>query len=395
VPVGSAEPGLESAESVRPETSEKFVVRALVDTRQGVPERVDGAQVFSQPRIEALQTCIGSPANGDAARVRKLLNGSKLKAMGLTGKSVAIAIADTGINLQHLKAKIGKLPAFDAANSWTLPTSTSAPGKYPVNHGTMCAYDALIMAPSATLIDVPILRNASAGGSSMAGTLAAALQAYAHLLARRSVSFAAGDLGKYAGLVINNSWGVYDPSWDFPAGHPGRYIDNPRHPFNLLVGVMAISGIDMVFAAGNCGADCPDGRCSATTETIMGANALGDVLTVGGCDVGDLRVGYSSQGPSIAGMMPNKPDITAYTHFLGSEAFGGGVPDSGTSTACPVVAGCLAAIRTKLPHTTTPPSSLISNVHLTARAVGGQSGWNADYGHGILDPLALAQSLGL
>ena len=77
----------------------------------------------------------------------------------------------------------------------------------------------------------------------MSGTLAAAVLAYSHLLARWGVAFGPGDLGKYVGLVISNSWGVFDPSWDFPAGHPGRYIDNPRHPFNLLVGVLASSGM--------------------------------------------------------------------------------------------------------------------------------------------------------
>jgi hypothetical protein len=45
---------------------------------------------------------------------------------------------------------------------------------------------------------------------------------------------------------------------------------------------------------------------------------------------------------------PDKPDITGYTHFLGSEAFGAGSPDAGTSAACPVAAGCAAALRTKL-----------------------------------------------
>lgn len=156
------------------------------------------------------------------------------------------------------------------------------------------------------------------------------------------------------------------------------------------------SGIDIVFAAGNCGAQCPDNRCVATTNTITGANAHDDVLTIAGCDTGDQRVGYSSQGPSIAGMPQDKPDVTAYTHFLGSEAFGVNTPDSGTSAACPIAAGCIAALRTSLPHSATPPKALISQVELTARQIAPYTaGWNKDYGYGIIDPVAIAQSLGL
>jgi hypothetical protein len=223
-----------------------------------------------------------------------------------------------------------------------------------------------------------------------------ALQAYAHLIARWGVLFAAGGTSRYKGLVVSNSWGIYHPSWDFPAGHPGRYIDNPNHPFMGLVAVLARAGADIVFAAGNCGSQCASGRCQGrTTETIMGANASADVLTLAGCDTADARVGYSSQGPAIAGMFQQKPDVTAYTHFLGSEAFGAGSPDTGTSTACPVAAGCIAAIRTKVPWQTNPPANLIAQITATARQVAGPAGWNADYGHGIIDPDTAAATLGV
>jgi hypothetical protein len=56
----------------------------------------------------------------------------------------------------------------------------------------MCAYDALIGAPEATLIDVAVL-----------GTF---------------------------DVVVTNSWGVYDPIDDVP---PGSYIANPKHAFNI------------------------------------------------------------------------------------------------------------------------------------------------------------------
>ena len=119
------------------------------------------------------------------------------------------------------------------------------------------------------------------------------------------------------------------------------------------------------------------------------------MLTLGGCDISDQIVGYSSQGPSIANMFQQKPDVAAYTHFLGSEAFGPGSPDSGTSAACPVAAGCVAAMRTKISFSATPPANLFAQIRATARAVAGQAGWQPDFGHGIIDPDATATSLGV
>ena len=51
----------------------------------------------------------------------------------------------------------------------------------------------------------------------------------------------------------------------------------------------------------------------------------------------------------------------------------------GASTACPVGAGCAAALRTKLPPGTIPPAKLFAQLRSTA----------------MLDPLSAAQSLGL
>jgi hypothetical protein len=230
----------------------------------------------------------------------------------------------------------------------------------------------------------------------MGGTLSVAVLAYAQLLASWAVQFAPGGLHQYKALVVSNSWGIFHPSWDFPDGHPGRYCDNPRHPFHLLVSALSGAGADIVFAAGNCGTECADGRCKTRTQgAIMGASAHRDVLTLAGCDTSDRRVGYSSQGPSIAGMYPDKPDVTAYTHFLGSEAFGLNDPDTGTSAACPVAAGCIAAIRTKRGPSVTPPAALNDQLRATARGVVPGGGWNGDYGHGIIDPFSTALSLGL
>jgi hypothetical protein len=398
VPLGSGLVSEMSVELTEPAISRKFAVRAIIEAKDlaSVPEKVGDDEVFSDTLIEPFQTCAGDPPVGGVADVQNRLGATKLALNGLDGNHVAIAIMDTGINLAHLGNQLGNWPRFDAANSWTPPGVGTLPGQHQLGHGTMCAFDALIMAPDATLLDYPVLRSPAPGGAASSGTIGVALVAYAQLMANFAVAFAPGGAAKYNALVVSNSWGLYHPSADFPAGHRGRYIDNPNHPFHLVVTALARSGADIVFAAGNCGSQCPSPFCQTrTVGTIMGANAHPDVLTLAGCDTNDDRVGYSSQGPSIANMPPQKPDVTAYTHFLGSEALGAGSPDGGTSTACPVAAGCIAAIRTKVSPFSTTPSGLIAQIHTMARKKPGQVGWNADYGHGIIDPAALGSSLGL
>jgi len=396
VPIGVSEQS-SGLESLGPDTSQDFAVRGFmdVDSPDDIPEEANGRPIFADPLIEPFITCATTPPVGSDADVKTKLQIAQLHAKGLDGTKVAVAILDTGINVAHLQTKLGALPRHDVANSWTPPGSAVSPFKHPVGHGTMCAYDVLLAAPNATLLDFPILAGTVPGGAMVGRTLSLALLGYAQLLAFWAVAFAPGGGPKYSALVVNNSWGIYHPSSDFPAGHRGRYCDNPRHPFNVVVAALAASA-DIVFAAGNCGADCASSKCkSRVTETIMGANAHPEVLTLAGCDTNDARVGYSSQGPSIAGMYQQKPDLTAYTHFLGSEASGAGQPDTGTSTACPVAAGCIAAIRTKEPALNTPPVNLFAQLRATARVVSPAAGWNADYGHGILDAVAAAQSLGL
>lgn len=398
IPIGSGVPGVEMA-TVLPDVSEKFAIRGYldVDGQTDIPSAAGTAAVYSDPRIAPMLTCGGSAPLGNAAAVAKKLNVAGLAARGLDGTDVAIAIVDTGINLAFVASKLAATPLFDAAASWSPPgTPPPNPGAWPVAHGSMCAFDALIAAPKATLVDFPVLTaNYPGGGSVMSGTLSAAIAAYGYML----TAWASGPLTSYKALIASNSWGLYHPSWDFPAGHPGRYCDNPGHPFNVQLGAASRAGIDIVFAVGNCGAPCADNRCQGrTTGSIMGASAMADVLTVAGCDLNDNRVGYSSQGPSIANMYSQKPDITGYTHFLGSEAFGSGTPDSGTSAACPVLAGCVAALRTSAsipPRTVMSPAALCNALRMSARPKPAAQGWNGDYGFGIVDPSAAATAIGI
>jgi hypothetical protein len=371
-----------------PAKSPEFIIRGEVDSEN--LGALANEPAFADPKIAAFPTCADDAAVGTASNVAAAIRAGDLHTAGLDGSDVAIAIMDSGINVAHLKS-VGVRPALDTKYAWVPSGVSTKAGKHPVHHGTMCAYDALIAAPKATLLDFPILLSRTPGGSSMEGFLSDALQAYSYLMQSMRESG-----WPYRSLVINNSWGMYHESWDFPKGHAGRYADNPNHPFNTIVGTLVRAGADVLFAAGNCGEQCPSDKCEGVTKhTIMGANAHPDVLTVAGANVRKERVGYSSQGPSIPGMKHTKPDLTSFTHFAGSQAFGDDVPDSGTSAACPVAAGCVAALRTKMGPSKLAPDDLSRELRADAKQPRGSAGWNRNYGYGIMSTYETAERLSI
>ncbi|MBA3811935.1 MAG: S8 family serine peptidase [Caulobacteraceae bacterium] len=387
IPIGNATSEGMMLEAMTPQGSQGFVVRGTVDIDPSdPPSTVDGVAIFADPPIDLTIVCPGDAPVGNAQDVATALDVPGLNAKGLTGQNVAIGVMDNGINLTFLSTALGWTPALDTGNSWNMPGSGGSAGGYPTDHGSMCAFDALIAAPNATLVDFAIM---GPGG----GRLSDALAAYSQVLSSWAISGSGGGLSQYNAVVLTNSWSIMNPAADFPPGSPGRYVDNPNHPLNLMVAAVVRAGVDVVFCAGNCGADCPDSRCGATSGSICGANALDMVLTIAGCDTTGARVGYSSQGPSIAGMYQEKPDVTAYTHFLGSQAFGAGSADSGTSAACPVAAGCVAAIRTLTARGI--DSNTVFGALRANTGASGTAGWDADYGFGIVNPVAAATSLGL
>jgi subtilisin family serine protease len=415
------------ANDLKPENSRYFVIRGFVKARgPQLPRNIDDLELYSDPSIHTLLTCGTDPAVGSVVDLRNNLGTTKLAAqlpMPLDGAGVAVAMVDSGIFLQHLTRvnlltglnealrmrprsahplpprPLGDPPILDVINSWTPPRVVTPPGGHRIGHGTMCAYNVLAVAPRARLLDYPSLIAQPGAGRTVPGTVGAATQAYALLIAFWINNPAMAV--PYRALVVNNSWGIFHPCEEYVSpGQPGRFIDDPFHLFHVLVWYLAKLGADIVFAAGNGGMPCPAPPfLHLTTGSIRGANAYKEVLTVAGCDVNDSRVGYSSQGPAVAMFplpTPEKPDLAAYTHFLGSQVFGERQPDGGTSTACPIAAGCVAALRShpNIAPAAVPPAALFGVLRNTARQVGA-AGWNRDYGYGIIDPVAAARFLGV
>lgn len=377
------QPPVETTYLVRAEVPEESAEEAA----EALMKKSGVKMVFADVQIQPQLICPGSPPLGDHNDVERLLCTSALRSAGADGDGVLVAIVDTGINMAHLNAR-GKNPGFDAARSW-VPRAGLTPGSLPVGHGTMCAFDVCIAAPKCTLLDIALLQSNASGATVMEGFLSDAVRAYNHLI---NVMRARRRPGETRSLVVNNSWGMFHPSWDFPVGHPGNYSDNPNHPFNRIVGTLAGHGADILFAAGNCGSDCPDGRCQGvTSRAIYGANSHRHVTCVAGVDTSKQRVGYSAKGPGR--LVRNKPDISGYTHFAGSGVY---AADGGTSAACPVVAGVFAAIRTKRPYVagnaSRTPDAIRNLVTSTAQDLGA-SGYDFDHGFGVVSGCRIARRL--
>jgi hypothetical protein len=391
--VSIKERGEKAHSLLAPENSKKFLIRAYVAPASlAEPRFNDGEPIWSDPDLRGYDYP-ENESRGDTNAVRQDLNTATLQDNDLYGGDVAVAIVDTGIYRRHLARQLGFNPALDVGNSWTPPTVATRPGFNRIGHGTMCAYGVLAVAPNVTLLDYPLLLGRPAGEHTVSATIGEMMRGYFVLILRwafRAITQNA--------LVVNNSWGIFHPSLDeFAPNDPRRYIDNPNHIFRLYIQVLTALGADVVFAAGNCGAGCPSAVClQRVAGTIMGANAYTEVLTLAGCDIYDVRICYSSQGPSIAGMPPQKPDVTAYTQFLGSKTRRGPrgfEPDTGTSTACAVASGCIAALRTRQSPMMTNPAAMIVVLQATAQPAGAVP--NFDYGYGIIRPVAAGQSLGI
>lgn len=370
-------------------TSTTYIVRGEVDEAQvpALRAREDVVGVFSDPVIEPCIVCASSAPVGTDLDVETLLCANSMRKCGMDGTGVLVAIVDSGVNMTYLNNH-GKTPGFNAAWSWAY-TSGLTPGSMPVDHGTMVAFDVCIAAPKCTILDIALLHPIQATPSGFGGLLSDAVKAYAHLL---DIMMLPLRIGQKRSMVVNNSWGMFNPSWDYPVSDPGNYSDNPNHPFNIAVASLEIGGADIVFAAGNCGADCPDSRCQGiTSNTIYGANGHPQVLTVGGVDTTQNRVGYSAIGPGR--LATNKPDVCGYTHFTGSEVY---TADGGTSAAAPVVTGVVAAVRSKRPRdaadATTSPAAIRSLITSTANDLG-TSGFDFMHGHGVVDTCEIGEKV--
>jgi hypothetical protein len=200
-------------------------------------------------------------------------------------------------------------------------------------------------------------------------------------------------LPRYQGpWVLCNAWAVYNLAQDPPPPNPYNYSQNPFNLMNLGVAQLPRAGLaDVVFAAGNCGQFCADGRCGPTNigpgRSIHGVAAIADVLTVGAVRSDRIWLGYSSQGPAPPAFASAKPDLCAPSQFANPTDWERSY--TGSSTACALATAAMAAARSfPLTRALSPPA-LRARAVATARAPVGAAVPNERLGAGIIDIDAL------
>jgi subtilisin family serine protease len=294
--------------------------------------------------------CASGTPKGTIADVAKYLRVDRLWSRGIRGRDVVIGIVDSGVNKT-------KVPAF--IGGWS-PTPGYTPGDAPSSsHGTMCAFDASGMAPDARIYDIALLQ--AQGGIS--GLLSDAVKAFQWAI----------DQYKADGTpqILSNSWGMFQQAW------APDYATNPNHPVTRKVVEAIDTGIIVLFAAGNCGSQCPSGKCGSDTgpgKSIWGANGHPMSITVGAANIREEWIGYTSQGP--AALDPKKPDFCAPSHFTGART-----SDNGTSAACPICAGVVALYRSHDPNLR--QGKVKKALQKTAKNLCA-SGWDPHSGYGMI-----------
>lgn len=327
--------------------------------------------IYADLPIRAAAPYCAAAAVGSANDVSALVRPAAFVARGIGGAGVDIAIVDGGVDANVIPVAGGWVPE---GSGYVIGSADSTDESDA--HGTMCAFDARLGAPDAGILDYALLRAAN---DTLQVFLSDAIAAYADLIERRET------MNPKRPLVVSNSWQVFDRSADAPLGDPGNYSANLNHPVCQQISALLAAGADVVFCAGNCGMPCPVDGCLADATgpglSILGANAHPDVITAAAVTRDGTRLGYSAQGPGA--ITARKPDVAGYAHFSANVAY---LIHIGTSTACPVVAGLVAALRSIPEGAALSPAALKGVLQQTA--TNPSHVWTTDLGYGIVNPEA-------
>jgi hypothetical protein len=264
------------------------------------------------------------------------------------------------------------------------------------SHGRLIARNVLDIAPDAVVYDVPLIpKPAIADIPIFASGANAAYQVV--LLWIKLLR----TLPRWSGpWMLVNAWAIYDRASEMPLGD---YTENKNdadphsigHRLNNIIAEAALrQQIDVVFAAGNCGAFCPAQRCGkldrGAGSSIWGGNSSSAVITTGAVLTNDMWLGYSSQGPGQERLGYEKPDFCAPSQF--SETTDAHMLNTGTSTACGLTAGVVAALRRGWDPLNVSPQALKHVLTDTARKIQGPA-WNGRIGYGVLNAGAAFERL--
>lgn len=317
-----------------------------------------------------------------------LIRADATRSRNLLGQAVNLVLVDEGFSVAALRARAAHgLNYIDGWPTFPPGAKPNQPGQgAPAGHGTMVALNAISLAPQVRLWDAPIRPPQIKDVVAFADYAAVAL-----IWIEAEIRLWLGTI--FPGpWVFCHPWGIYDRRLESP---PNTYTADPNHLLNKWFRHFGADS-DQVFAAGNGGQFAPHPRCGpgdiGPGRSILGGNSSPHVLTVGAVRADGMWVGYSSQGPGQPAfatppdILVRKPDLCAPTHFC--EQDDGAWLSSGTSAACGVAAGAVAALRSwDSPLRGTSPAALRQHLRQTARRPPSmaQTPYDLRFGFGILD----------
>ena len=323
------------------------------------------------------------------AQAHRLIGAEALGGARLDGAGVNVVIVDSGVSERYVTDELGA--TFGGGLEWTGPSRRRVPGRpdtaytpAPRLHGDMVARNVLALAPSATIFDLPLIPERIERPWFFSLTAALAYWALDSWTRAR----ASGP------WVVVSPWAIFDR---LAEAVPGNYTERRSNPLNRIV-IDMTTRHDMIFSAGNSGQFCPAPRSGAYDRgpgrSILGANALEEVLCVGASRADALWVGASSQGPGPAslsrGGIDQKPDLSAPSWFR--DPLDAGLADTGTSAAAAVAGGAVAALRSGWDTHAVSPGRLKSILREAARPFW-HVDWNGRAGTGVIDLRATVAAL--
>ena len=315
------------------------------------------------------------------------INAPSLWSLGYEGQGILVSNIDTGVYLDHttLKARWrGNDPGVTLAETWHDPvTSNPVPrdlnGHGTHTMGTICGSGGIGVAPEAKWIASGTIDRVS-----ISRTVQDALLAF------QWVSDPDQDPKTILDVphVCSNSWGLSPLS----SSHNVNRCDKT---FWAVIDNAEYAGVTVVFAAGNEGTR---GGSSGSLRTPSDRiDSVVNVFSVGALNTLSTGIAsFSSRGPSGCDKKTVKPEVCARGQSVRSASRSGTTrytSKSGTSMACPHVAGAIALLQQVWPDAT--PEQLKTALLTTCDDLG-STGDDNTYGMGRINCLsAYTQLVGL
>jgi subtilisin family serine protease len=263
------------------------------------------------------------------------INAPQVWGTGNKGTGIKVAIVDTGIDTTHPDLKVVGGATFVAGTSSYNDDN---------GHGTHCA--GIVAALNNELGVVGVAPEAAL---------------YAVKVLDRSGSGYVSDVISGIDWCITNNMQVVSMSFGSTSDSTSLHAECDK-AYN--------ANIVLVAAAGNNGPG---------SNTLTYPAKYSSVIAIGATDSSDVVASWSSRGPELS---VSAPGVNIYSTYKG----GVYATMSGTSMACPHVAGTVALILAI--HTPTE----VRNILQTTAVDLGTTGWDSSYGYGRIDAYAASAS---